>query len=115
MKLKTIIPVLLFALASCGDDEKKFNERRSLIGDLEINRYRTSLISNTYDHVEVTKDGKTEHILKVNTGDIDTIFGVQDTLVIKTVRHPVIYEKRNNVFNYLIKIDSLPAAVNGIE
>jgi hypothetical protein len=110
MKLKKIIPVLLFALASCGDDLKKLNERKSVIGDLEINRYQISLITNIHDHVDVTKDGKTEHIIKVNTGDIDTIFLVQDTLVIKTVRHPVIYEKKNTIFNYLIKIDSVPAS-----
>ena len=97
--MKKIIPVLLFALVSCGDDFKKLKERRSTIGDLEINQYENSLISNTHDHVDVTKDGKTEHIIKVNTHDIDTIFLVQDTLVIKTVKHPVIYEKKNTMFN----------------
>jgi hypothetical protein len=110
MKLKKIIPLMLFASVSCGNNFKKINERRSAIGDLEINQYQISLISNIHDHVDVTKDGKTEHIIKVNTGDIDTIFLVQDTLVIKTVRHPVIYEKKNTIFNYLIKIDSVPAS-----
>lgn len=110
MKLKKIIPVLLVALVSCSDDFKKLKERRSTIGDLEINQYEISLITSAHDHVDVTKDGKTEHIIKVNTGDIDTIFLVRDILIIKTVRHPVIYEKKNSIFNYLIKIDSMPTS-----
>ncbi len=71
-------------LVSCNNDElKKLQEKRSTIGDLEINRYQISLITSIHDHVDVTKDGKTEHIIKVNTGDIDTIFLVQDTLSLR--------------------------------
>ncbi|NII24841.1 hypothetical protein HB364_07120 [Pseudoflavitalea sp. X16] len=110
--MKKIMPILLFVLLSCADETKKLNERKSTIGDLEINRYQISLISSLHDHVDVTKDGRTEHIIKVNTDNIDTIFLVKDTLVIKTVRQPVIYEKKDKVFNYLIRIDSMPAAFN---
>ena len=104
--MKKIVPILLFVLLSCSD--KKLNERKSTLDDLEINRYQISLITSIHDHVDVTKDGETEHILKTNTGDIDTILLVQDTLVIKTKRRPVIYEKKDKVFNYFIRIDSVP-------
>ena len=108
--MKKLALLLLFvALFSCGG--KKLNERRSTIGDLEINRYQISLITSIHDHVEVTKNGETEQILKVNTGDIDTILLVQDTLVIKTIRRPVIYNKKDKVFGYLIKIDSVPVVI----
>lgn len=89
---------------SCND--KKLNETKSTIGDLEINRYQVSLITSVHDHVDVSKDGETEHILKTNTGDINTMFIIKDTLVIKTGRRPVIYEKKDKAFNYFIKIDS---------
>ena len=106
------MPILLFVLLSCADEKpKKLNEKKSTIGILEINRYQISLITSIHDHVEVTKEGKTEHILKVNTGDIDTIFLVKDTLVIKTIRQPIIYEKKDKVFNYVIKVDSVPIVV----
>ena len=65
-----------------------------------------------HDYVDVTKDGETKHILKVNRGDIDTIFLLQDTLVVKTIRRPVVYEKKDKVFGYFIKIDSIPTVVN---
>lgn len=100
------MPILLFALLSCAD--KKLHEKKSSIGNLEINQYEISLITSVHDHVDVTKEGETEHILKVNTGDIDTIFLLHDTLVIKTVRHPIVYEKKDEVFNYVIKVDSTP-------
>ena len=102
--------MLFLVLFSCGD--KKLDEKKTIIGDLEINRYQISLITSIHDHVEVTKNGETEQILKVNTGDIDTIFLVQDTLVIKTFRRPVIYEKKDKVFNYSIRIDSVRVIIN---
>jgi len=40
--------------------------------------------------------------------DIDSIYLVQDTLVVKTQRRPVIYEKKDKAFNYFIKIDTVP-------
>lgn len=108
--MKKILPILLFL--SCSDGYKKLNEKKSIIGDLEINQYQISLLTSLRDHVDVSKNGRTEHILKVNTGDIDTIFLVVDTLIIKTVRRPVIYEKKDKVFNYFIKIDSTPTIIN---
>ena len=95
-------------LLSCADADthKKLNERKFKIGELGINRYQISLITSAHEHVDITKDGKTEHILKANIGDLDTILLVKDTLIIKTYRQPVIYEKRDKVFNYFIKIDS---------
>jgi hypothetical protein len=60
----------------------------------------------------VTKDGETiERILKVNSGDIDSVYLVQDTIVVKTQRWPVIYEKKDKAFNYFIKVDSASHAV----
>jgi hypothetical protein len=97
---------------ACSDADKKLNEKKSTLGDLEINQYQISLLTSIHDHVDVSKNGKTEHILKVNTGDIDTIFLVVDTLVVKTVKRPVIYEKKDKVFNYFIKIDSTPTIIN---
>ena len=100
----------MFVLLSCAD--KKLNLRKSTIGDLEINRYQISLITSIHDYVDVTKEGETESIIKTNTGDIDTIFVDQDTIVIKTVRRPLIYEKKDKIFNYFIRIDSVPVVVN---
>jgi hypothetical protein len=108
--LKRGLPILLFVLLSCVD--KKLNERKFKFGNIEISRYQISLITSIHDHVDVIKDGETEHILKVNTGNIDTILLINDTLLIKTFRHPVIYEKKDKVFKYFIKIDSMPSLVN---
>jgi hypothetical protein len=95
---------------SCRD--KKLFEKKFRIGDLEISCYQISSITSVQDHVHVTKDGETEHILNIGCRDIDTIFLKKDTLVIKTVRWPGMYEKKNKVFNYFLKIDSIPAIVN---
>jgi hypothetical protein len=87
--MKKISPLILLVFFSCND--KKLNERKSTPGDLEISRYEVSLLTSVHDHVDVTKDGKTEHILKTNTGDIDSIYLLKDTLVIKTLKSPVVY------------------------
>ena len=102
---------MLLGLISC-DDKKLFQKKNSL-GDIEVTQYAISLITSTHDHLDVSKNGEIEErILKVNSGDIDSVFLVKDTLLIKTVRHPVIYDKKDRAFNYLIKIDSLQKAVN---
>jgi hypothetical protein len=107
--MKKISPLILLVFFSCSD--KKLNERRSTLEDLEISRYEVSLLTSVHDHVDVTKDGKTEHILKTNTGDIDSIYLLKDTLVIKTLRRPVVYEKKDKVFGYFVKIDSIRRVV----
>jgi hypothetical protein len=109
--LKKILPILLLLL-SCSDVNDKLVEKKYKLGDIEVTQYEISLITSAHDHLDVTKDGKTiERILKVNTGAIDSVFLVKDTLVVKTSRWIVIYEKKDKAFNYFIKIDSAPHIV----
>lgn len=109
--MKKILPVLLLLL-SCSDVDDKHVEKKYKLGDIEVTQYEISLITSAHDHLDVTKDGKTiARILKVNTGEIDSVYLLQDTLVIKTSRWPVIYEKKDRAFNYFIKIDSAPHIV----
>jgi len=109
--LKKIISILpVFLLLSCAD--KKLIEKKYKLRDIEVTQYAISLITSIHDHLDVTKDGETiERILKVNSGDIDSVFLVRDTLVVKTKRWPVIYDKKDKAFNYFIKIDSVPHVV----
>jgi len=104
--MKKISPLLLLFFLSC--DDKKLNERKFTLGNLEVDRYQISLLTSIHDHVDVTKDGATEHVLKTNTGNIDSIYLLKDTIVVKTSRWPVIYEKKDKVFGYFVKIDSVP-------
>lgn len=109
--MKKIIATVLFGLISCAD--KKLFEKKYTFDDIEVTQYAISLITSIHDHLDVTKDGETEErILKVNSGNIDSVFLVKDTLVIKTTRNPVVYEKKERAFNYFIKLDSVPAVVN---
>jgi hypothetical protein len=109
--LKKILPILLLLL-SCSDVDDKHVEKKYKLRDIEVTQYEISFITSTHDYLDVIKDGKTvERILKVNYGDIDSVYLLQDTLVIKTGRWPVIYETKDKAFNYFIKIDSVPHIV----
>lgn len=91
-----------------NEELKKLDERKIRNSEIEINWYRTSSITTIHEHVEVSKSGEIKKIAELNEGGIEQIKLSSDTIIILTTGTGLFYQLEEQVFNYIVLLDTIP-------
>lgn len=103
MMVRLLLILISLSLCSCNS---RLRERTHSFGMLDVRIYSLSEITNSYQYVDVGKNGDFETIFRSNDLSVDSILFRRDSLIIRTYPGTPLYIHQKVKFGVNIIIDS---------